>query len=96
MIHIVIFLLALVGFASLLIAITRHQQDWLHRKLPPLTVRILRLSGFAALVLAFAVAGGGLGWSYGVAVSFGWLTIASALVVTVNTNRERIMGRIRP
>ncbi|WP_066521859.1 DUF3325 domain-containing protein [Sphingobium cloacae] len=96
MIHVAIFLLSLAGFALLLLAMTRHQQDWLRRKLPPARGRALRLSGFTALVLAFAVAGVGLGWGYGAVEWFGWLTVAAALVVTINTNRERIVRKVRP
>jgi hypothetical protein len=86
------FLLSLAGFILLLLAMARHQQDWLRRKLPPAQARALRLSGFAALALAFAVAGTGFGWGYGAVVWFGWLTMAAALTVTVNINRERILG----
>jgi predicted benzoate:H+ symporter BenE len=96
MIHASIFVLALGGFVLLLLAMARHQQDWLRRKLPAALGRTLRLSGFAALALAFAVSGVGLGWSYGAVVWFGWLTIAAALIVTTNTNRERIMRKLRP
>lgn len=96
MIHAATFLLSLAGFVLLLLAMTRHQQDWIGRKLSPLLGRALRLAGFATLALAFTVAGMGLGWAYGAVVWFGWLSIAAALVVAANTNRERIMRRIRP
>lgn len=95
MIHAAIFLLSLVGFTALLLAMPRHQGDWLGRKLSVQVGRALRLSGFAALALAFAVAGASLGWGYGAVVWFGWLTMAAALVVTINTNRERIMRKAR-
>ncbi|MFT3964631.1 MAG: DUF3325 family protein [Sphingobium sp.] len=94
--HAVIFLLSLAGFALLLLAMPRHQQDWLRRKLPTVLGRALRLSGFAALALAFAVAGAGLGWGYGAVAWFGWLTMAAALAVAANTNRERILRKVRP
>lgn len=96
MIHAATFLLSLFGFALLLLAMPRHQQDWLRRKLPPTLGRALRLSGFAALALAFAVAGACLGWGYGAVAWFGWLTMGAALAVTANTNRERIMRKVRP
>ncbi|MGC4252805.1 MAG: DUF3325 domain-containing protein [Sphingobium sp.] len=89
------FLLSLAGFAALLLAMPRHQGDWLGRKLSPHVGRILRLSGFAALALAFTVAGIGFGWGVGAVAWFGWLTIAVALVVTVHTNRERIIRKAR-
>jgi uncharacterized membrane protein len=96
MIHIANFLLSLSGFVLLLLAMPRHQQDWLGRKLFPMQRRALRLSGFTALVLAFVVAGAGLGWAYGAVAWFGWQTVAAALVVAANTNRERLMRKVRP
>ena len=96
MIHAGIVLLALAGFTLLLLAMPRHQQDWLRRKLPPSLGRAIRLSGFAALMAAFVVAGAGLGWGYGAVAWSGWVSFAAALVVTVNTNRERIMRKVRP
>ncbi|WIW90224.1 DUF3325 domain-containing protein (plasmid) [Sphingobium sp. V4] len=96
MIHGTISFLSLGGFALLLLAMTRHQQDWLGRKLPPPMSHSLRRSGFLLLGLALFVAGAGLGWGYGVVTWCGWLTITAALVVTANTNRERILRRVRP
>ncbi|AXB79070.1 DUF3325 domain-containing protein [Novosphingobium sp. P6W] len=94
MIHLAIALPALLGFALLLMAMARHQQDWLRRKLAPRTSRLLRWSGFAALALAFLIAGLALGWAYGAVVWFGWLSVAAMLVLTAQTNRERILKRI--
>ncbi|WP_395334829.1 DUF3325 domain-containing protein [Novosphingobium sp. BL-8H] len=96
MIHAGIFLLSLGGFVLLLLSLARHQQDWLRRKLPLPLTGTLRLSGFATLMIAFVVAGAGLGWGYGAVAWFGWLSVAAALVVTTNTNRERIMRKARP
>lgn len=90
------FLLSLAGFALLLLAMARHQQDWLRRKLPASQSRALRLSGFAALALAFAIAGAGLGWGYGTVAWFGWMTVAAGLIVAANLNRDRILHRLRP
>lgn len=96
MIHATIFLLSLAGFALLLLAMARHQQDWLRRKLPASRSRALRLSGFLMLALAFVIAGAGLGWGYGAIAWFGWMTVAAALSVAVNLNRDRILHRGRP
>lgn len=96
MIHAATFLLSLAGFALLLLAMARHQQDWLRRKLPASRSRALRLSGFTALTLAFAVAGAGSGWGYGAVAWFGWMTIAAALTVAANLNRDRLLSRVRP
>lgn len=90
-----IFLLSLTGFGLLLLAMPRHQQDWLGSKLARIRSRALRLSGFAALALAFIVAGMGLGWAYGTVSWFGWLTIGAALAAVANINRERFMRALR-
>ncbi len=95
MIHAATFLLALAGFALLLFAMPRHHRDWLGRKLAPARGRALRLCSIAALVAAFAVASAGFGWGYGAVLWLGWLTMAAAVVVTVNTDRERIVMKVR-
>lgn len=89
------FLLSLAGFAALLLAMPRHQGDWFGRRLSVAADRALRFSGFAALALAFLVAGLAFGWGYGAVAWFGWLTIAAALIIAVQTNRERIMRKAR-
>jgi hypothetical protein len=96
MIHAAMFFVSLSGFVMLMLAMKRHQQDWLRRKLRSAFNRTLYLFGFTALALAFALAVAGLGWGYGAVAWFGWLTIAAALVVIANTNRERIMRKVRP
>lgn len=95
MIDLTIFTLSLTGFAALLLAMARHQQDWLGRKLPPPRSRLLRGIGFTQLALGFLCAGAGLGWAYGAVAWLGWLTLAAAAIVALHTNRERIMRRIR-
>lgn len=96
MIHTLIFLLALAGFAALLLAMARHQQHWLRRKLPPRQAQRLRGAGFALLALAYLCAGLALGWAYGALCWFGWLTVAAAAMVALNTNREALLRRFRP
>ncbi|MCW2389645.1 fatty acid desaturase [Sphingobium sp. B11D3B] len=96
MIHVLILFTALGGFAALLLAMTRHQQDWLRRKLPPGRSRALRLAGFLLLALAFGAAGLGFGWGYGAVVWFGWITLAAGGIVAANVNRDRIVRRVRP
>ncbi|WP_334183671.1 DUF3325 domain-containing protein [Novosphingobium sp.] len=91
MIHFAIAVPAILGFAMLLLAMARHQQDWLRRKLTPRTGTALRRGGFGTLALAFVIAGLGLGWAYGTLAWFGWLSMAAVLVLTAQTNRERIM-----
>lgn len=94
MIHFTLMLLALAGFAALLLA--RHPQDWLGRKLAPRALRMLRAVGFALLALGFAGAGWGLGWAYGAVCWFGWLTAAAGVIVMLHTHRDALTRRIRP
>lgn len=91
MTHLVVGALTLAGFALLLIAMPRHQQDWLRRKLAGSTSRLLKCAGLAALVLAFAASGRGLGWAYGTVAWCGWLSLSAVLVLTAQTNRDRIL-----
>lgn len=93
--HAATFLLSLAGFVMLLLAMPRHQEDWLRRRRPVAFGRALRAAGLAALALALPVAAAGFGWGYGAVAWFGWLTMAAALVLTANTNRERILRRAR-
>ncbi|MEH3121635.1 MAG: DUF3325 domain-containing protein [Sphingomonas phyllosphaerae] len=95
MIHLSIFLLVLSGFVLILLSMARHRQDWLRSRPCPASSFALRIIGFGALTSAFAVAGAALGWAYGAVTWFGWLTMAAFLVVTLNTNRERILRKGR-
>lgn len=95
MTHLATALLSIAGFALLLAAMPRHQQDWLRRKLPARASRLLRAGGFALLAAAFAVSGAGLGWAYGTVAWCGWLSAGAALTLTAQTNRERILARLR-
>lgn len=96
MTHVIVAGLALAGFALLLLAMPRHQQDWLRRKLPTRTSGRLRLAGFALLAGAFLAAGTGLGWAYGTVAWFGWLSFGAAVALAAQTNREVILARLRP
>lgn len=89
----VILLLSLLGFVLLFIAIPRHQQDWLRRKLTGPASALLRLAGFLSLAMAYLVSGKNFGWGYGLVLWLGWLTVAASVVVAAHTNRERILAR---
>ncbi len=95
MIHLAIFVLTQAGFLLLMLAMTRHQQEWLRRKLPAARAVLLRRTGFILLALAFTLAGIGFGWGYGTVAWCGWLSAAAAIAVTLNVNRERILARLK-
>lgn len=96
MIPTITLLLVLAGFMLLLLAMAKHQQDWLGRKLPAKKSTTLRRAGFGAIILAFIANVAGLGWGYGAIAWFGWMTFAALLVVTANCNRiaiQRCFGK---
>lgn len=86
-------LLAGGGFATLMLAMPRHHQDWLGRSLRPGRARAGRLAGFVLLALSVLSACVGHGWSYGLVAICGWWTLAAAFVVAANCNRQRILDR---
>ena len=69
------------GFACLCLAMDRHQRDVLGRRLSAVTTRRLRLGGFAAIAVGFALAAGLFGWAYGLIVWFGLLTLGAMAIV---------------
>lgn len=91
---ILVLLSALGGFAALMLAMTRHQQDWLGRKLSMNGTRAMRVGGYAGLALSFSLSCAGQGWAYGSVAALGWWTVAASLVVTANCNRARILSRL--
>lgn len=95
MIYALIFFLNMAGFASLLLAMGKHQQDWLGHKLVKARADMLRRAGFIAIGLAFVVSGSGLGWGYGTVAWFGFLTLTALLMVTANVNRSTILRVVR-
>ena len=91
MIHILLFLLALSGYAMLCLARDRHQRDLLGRKLPARTAVSLRRGGLFLLLLAYPVAGLALGWGYGAVEWFGQLS-GGALLTVLLLNRLSARG----
>lgn len=86
MIHLLLFLLAFVGFAMLCAARDRHQRDLLGRKLSVGTAARLRRGGLFLLLLAYPVAGLALGWGYGAIEWLGQLSGGALLTVLLLTH----------
>lgn len=86
-----IFLMILGGFSSLLMAMPRHQQDWLARKLLPAASLRFHCMGIAMLTLSLLLSISCLGPAYGIVTWTGWLTITALVVVLLHTNREPIL-----
>ncbi|NWK94382.1 DUF3325 domain-containing protein [Sphingobium lactosutens] len=95
MTHVAVLLLSQIGFAMLLLAMARHQQEWLCRKLSSSLSGMMRTGGMMMLVLGFLAAGIGLGWGYGTVAWCGSLSVAAMMTIIFNLHREKILARIR-
>lgn len=81
MIHVILFVLSLVAFACLALAMERHQRDVLHRVLSVHAVQQLRAVGWALLVFSAVFAVRGLGVGFGLAALSGHTSVAADVVV---------------
>ena len=88
--HALIFLPSLLGFAALALATERQQEIQLGRTLAPRRTRALRGVGWAALLLALAVAVGSQGWALGLVSYSGHTSLSAGLVFVALLLRERL------
>lgn len=80
MTHLTVFLLCLLGFAALALAMERHQEDLFGCALAARAVRCWRIAGWAALLAALACAVRGQGWSLGLVSFSGHTSLAAGIV----------------
>lgn len=85
MIHLLLFFLASTGFAMLCLARGRHQRDLVGRTLSGGVSGRIRAAGWAIFLLAFVLAGRGVGWGYGVVEWFGLLSAGALVTVVILT-----------
>ncbi len=85
--HTLIFLLALAAFAMLLLSMRAHQRQWLAHALSPRVSVGLRIGAAALLAFALVIAARSVGAAEGAILWCGWLTVAAAVVVAVNSRR---------
>lgn len=78
------------GLAWLCLAMDRHHRQVAGGTVQPGIARLLRLAGFAALVLSFAAAIAAEGWSLGPVAWFGSLTAAGLALVLLLPYRPRL------
>lgn len=90
MIHFLLFLLAVSGFAMLCLARDRHQRDVLGRTLSAASGRRLRAGAAVCLLSAPLLAGLNLGWAYG---AVEWLGQLSAGALATVLLLLRLSGR---
>lgn len=93
MTHLLLFLLASLGFAMLGFSRDRHQRDVLKHKLSAGAAKWLRVGGAICLALAFVLAGLRLGWAYGAVEWLGQLSLGALATVLLLV---RLSGRKSP
>ena len=91
--HLAILLLCVFGFAALAVVMERHREDLFGRPMVPATARSLRVAGWAALLLALAVAVRAQGWALGLVSYSGHTSLSAALVFGLLIVQARRKGR---
>ncbi|AZY52080.1 DUF3325 domain-containing protein [Bordetella avium] len=84
------FFLAYAGFAALSLAMERHFEDVFDRPPPPALQRWLRTGGTLALAASLWLCARVSGWSYGIVLWTGLLTVAGLLLIGIMTYRPRL------
>lgn len=87
--HVVVFALCLAGFTGIALAVERQQEELFGRALSASSTRLLRMAGWAGLLLAFAVAVRAQGWAFGSVAWFGHLSLAAGCVFAAMVVRVR-------
>lgn len=93
MMHLSTFLLCLLGFALLALAMERHQEDLFGHRLAPARTRGLRAAGWAALVSGLWVAVGGWGWALGLVAYSGHTSLCAGVIFGALIIRSRLATR---
>ena len=80
MTHLGIWLVSLLGFGALALAMDRNQRNVLGQRLTKRATLSLRLFGWSSLMLALALAVHGQGWALGLVSYSGHTSLAAGLV----------------
>lgn len=81
MIHVILFVLPLVAFGCLALAMERHQRNVLRRVLSVAVTQQLRAVGWALLVFSAVVAVRGLGVGFGLVALSGHTSVAAGVML---------------
>ncbi|MCC2976802.1 DUF3325 domain-containing protein [Sphingomonas sp. PL-96] len=81
MIHLLLFLVALLSFGALMAGLPRHQGPLLHRMLPIQPSKRLRVVGWIGLALGYGLAMLAFGGGYGTLVWLGACTLGLLAVI---------------
>ncbi|RYF65857.1 MAG: DUF3325 domain-containing protein [Comamonadaceae bacterium] len=87
--HLLALLLCVPGFGALALAMERHQEDLFSAALAPARTRLLRVVGWALLLLALVLLVRTRGWSLGLIAFSGHTSLAAAVVFTTLIGLER-------
>jgi hypothetical protein len=89
MTHFTAFLLCLLAFTALALAMERQQKDIFERPLSSGTTRLLRIVGWGALVVALWLVVERQGWALGLVSYSGYTSVGAGLVYVVLIFRAR-------
>ncbi|CAO3432240.1 DUF3325 domain-containing protein [Azospirillum doebereinerae] len=78
--HLLTFVLCLVGFTGLALAMDRQQHDLIGRSLPGSATLALRIAGTCALLLALGVLVAWRGWGLGLVMFSGHTSLTAGIV----------------
>lgn len=93
MTHLTVFLLSLLAFAALALAMERHQEGLFGHALSPWPTRWLRLAGWGMLALALFAAVRSQGWALGLVNYSGHTSLGAGLVFGALVVCERFKAR---
>ncbi|WP_225784762.1 DUF3325 domain-containing protein [Xenophilus sp. Marseille-Q4582] len=88
-VHGLALLLCVPGFAALALAMERHQEDLFKAPLSPARTKLLRLAGWALLLLALVLLVRTRGWSLGLVSFSGHTSFAAGVVFLALIGTER-------
>ena len=95
-VHLLSMLLCIPGFAALALAMERHQEDVFKAALSPATTRLVRVAGWALLLLALLLLVRTRGWSLGLIAYSGHTSFAAGVVFVALVGLERWRLRRQP
>lgn len=95
MIHLLLFIVALLSFGALMAGLPRHQGPLLHQMLPTQASKRLRIVGWIGLTLGYALAILAFGWGYGTLVWLGACTLGLLAVILLLAFRSQARRHLR-
>jgi len=91
------FVLSSLSFSAMVffcLAMDKHRKQVLAQKTPTIMVRFFRPTAWLILLFTTYLSVGQFGWSIGIAVLFGALTISSLLLILLLTYRAKIVPHV--